>query len=135
MPDTLPALEARRDDLLQRLREVGDFRSGSITAVVKRCGKANCHCARSKDTGHGPNLRLTYKKQGKTVTETLSAPGALRKAQGEIAAFRLFQGHIQALVEVNAAICRLRSVSTQDPNLTAQGKKRRKQSKARFAGK
>ena len=130
MPDSLPVLEAQRQQVLQQIADLGDFRSGSITAVVTRCGKPTCHCARAKDPGHGPNLRLTYKVKGKTVTETLSAPGALQKAQQEIAAFRDFQQQVKDLVEINTAICRLRPLSAGEEDLTPQEKKRRR----RFIG-
>ena len=130
MPDSLPVLETQRQQVLQQIADLGDFRSGSITAVVTRCGKPTCHCAGAKDPGHGPNLRLTYKVKGKTVTETLSAPGALQKAQQEIAAFRDFQQQVKDLVEINTAICRLRPLSAGEEDLTLREKKRRR----RFIG-
>ena len=51
MLDSLPVLERQRSLLLQQISELGVFRSGSITAVMKRCGKPTCHCAGLKDTG------------------------------------------------------------------------------------
>ena len=48
------------------------------------------------------------KRQGKTVTESLSTPAALHKAAREIAEFRHFQQLIRAFIEVNAEICRAR---------------------------
>ena len=131
MPDSLPALEQRRHRIVQQIGELGDFRSGSITAVVTRCGKATCHCARAKDPGHGPSLRLTYKVKGKSRIETLSAPGALQKARQEIAVFRDFQQYVRTLVEINAAICRLRPLWTEEEDLTPQEKKRRRPSTGR----
>ena len=135
MLDSLPVLEARRQQVLEQVAELGDFRSGSICAVVTRCGKPTCHCARAKDPGHGPTLRLTYKAQGKSRIETLSAPGALRKAQQEIANFRDFQRYVKTLVEINAAICRLRPLSAGEEDLTPQEKKRRKRFSSRFSKK
>jgi hypothetical protein len=44
------------------------------------------------DPGHGPNLWLTCKVDGKTVTESFPRPAAQRKAEQEIAAFRSYQG-------------------------------------------
>jgi hypothetical protein len=125
MPDTLSTLEDRRRQILDQITHLGDFRSGSISAVVTRCGKPTCHCARPKDAGHGPTLRLTYKVKGKSRIETLSAPGALPKAQREIATFRQFQQQMQSLIEVNAAICRLRPAGAGE-EWTPQEKKRRK---------
>ncbi len=132
MPETLPALESERARLLEEISKLGDFRSGSITAMVRRCGKPNCHCARSKDPGHGPDFRLTYKLKGKTFTETPSDPAAVRKAEREITEFRKFQQLIRAFVEVNAKLCHLRPADApQDAGLTPEEKKRRKRSSRR----
>ena len=38
-----------------------------------------------------PNLRLTYKVAGKSVSESLPTPAAIHKAEHEIAEFRRFQ--------------------------------------------
>jgi hypothetical protein len=130
MPDSLPTLEDRRRLILEQIVNLRDFRCGSISAVVTRCGKPTCHCARPKDAGHGPALRLTYKVKGKSRIETLSAPGSLQKAQQEIAAFRQFQQQVQSLIEVNAAICRLRPLPSGE-DWTPQEKKRRKPSSRR----
>jgi Family of unknown function (DUF6788) len=68
-----------------------DMRPGSIVGAIRRCGKPGCHCARADDPGHGPNLRITYKLHGKTVTEALPSNPAVRKATQEIAEFCRFQ--------------------------------------------
>ena len=126
MPQTLPALEGERSRLLEGISKLGDFRSGSISSVLRRCGKPNCHCARPQDAGHGPDFRLTYKLNGKTCTESLPTPAARHKAEREVAEFRKFQQLSRALVETNAAICRLRPV--QEEPQTEPEKKRRKPS-------
>jgi len=92
---------------------------------VWRCGKPNCHCARTDDPGHGPNLRLTYKSGGKTVTEALPTPAAVRKTEQEIAEFRSYQKLGHELVEGSEQICRLRPV---EETLTPEEKKRPKRS-------
>lgn len=125
MQPTLPQLEQRKKQLLADLASLGDFRPGSISAMVRRCGKPSCHCAQPGDPGHGPNLRLTYKAQGKTVSEALPTAAAVRKAESEVAEFRRFEQIRREFVEVNTKICRLRPV---DETLTAQEKKRRKRS-------
>ena len=130
MPQTLPVLEGERTHLLEDLSKLGDFRSGSVTSVVRRCGKPNCHCARPQDAGHGPDFRLTYKLNGKTRTESLPTPGARHKAEREVAEFRKFQQLSRALVETNAAICRLRPLA-EEPE-TEQEKKRQKRSGRRW---
>jgi hypothetical protein len=125
MPLPLPALEARRSELLHALADVKDMRPGSIVGAVFRCGKPTCHCAQPADPGHGPHLRLTYKWHGKTVTEALPTPAAVRKAEQEVAEFRNYQRLGRELVDVNEQICRLRPV---EQILTQQEKKRPKRS-------
>src|SRR5664279_1904547 len=79
MSDFLLELEKRRSEVLAEISTLGDFRPGSISATSGRCGNPNCHCHKPHDPGHGPNLRLTYKVQGKTVTESFPTPVAQRK--------------------------------------------------------
>ena len=126
MPDSIAELEQRRSAITQQISQLGDFRPGSITNTTGRCGKPNCHCHQPGHAGHGPNSRLTHKLNGKTVTESLPTPAAIRKAQREIASFRKFQQLSQQLVEVNGQICRLRPV--EEPARTSQEKKRPKRS-------
>jgi hypothetical protein len=125
MPQSLDRLETRRSELLRSIGDLNDMRPGSIVGAVFRCGKPNCHCAREDDPGHGPNMRLTYKSGGKTVTEALPTLAAVRKAEHEIAEFRNYQKLGHELVEVSEQICRLRPV---EATLTPEGKKRQKRS-------
>jgi hypothetical protein len=110
MPDSLSDLETHRAELLRSVADLKDMRPGSVVGAVWRCGKPNCHCAQRDDPGHGPSLRLTYKRHGKTVTEALPTPAAVRKARQETAEFRHFRELSQELVEVSAQVCRLRPV-------------------------
>ena len=132
MSDSLLDLEKRRAQVLAQISALGDFRPGSISATRGRCGNANCHCHKPGDPGHGPNLRLTYKVQGKTVTESFPTPAAQRKAEREIAGFRQFQELIRTLMETNEKICRVRPV---EDTLTPREKKRRKPSVRKSNGK
>jgi len=117
-------LEAKRADLLQQFQNLGDLRPGSVTAVVRRCGKPSCHCAQPQDPGHGPQFRLTRKIEGKTVTESFASPAAFRKAQREIEEFHRFQNLSAELVSVNEKICRLRLLEEEPQEWTTQEKKR-----------
>jgi hypothetical protein len=107
LTDFLCTLEHQRSDILTRIAQLGDFRSGSITAIQGRCGKPNCRCHQPGQLGHGPNFRLTRKVDGKTVTETFSSAAELRKAQREVEAFHRFRQLSQDLLEVNERICRV----------------------------
>ena len=110
MIESLSALETRRTELLRSIADLKDMRPGSIVGAVFRCGKSGCHCAQPDDPGHGPNLRLTHKVRGKTVTEALSTPAGVRKAELEIAEFRRYRQLSRELVQVSERVCRLRPV-------------------------
>ena len=129
MPVSLQDLESRRLEILQQFALLGDLRSGSISNTSGRCGKPNCHCHQPGQPPHGPNPRLTYKAQGKTVTESLPTPATQRKAEREIAEFRRFEQLMREFVEVNSQICRARPVEQEAP--VSQEKKRRPRSAKR----
>lgn len=128
MPDSLATLEQQRSSILTRILELGDLRSGSITAIHGRCGKPNCHCHQPGQPGHGPNFRLTRKIDGKTVSESFSSAAELHKAQREVEAFHRFRQLSQELLAVNEKICRARPIAD---TAIPQGKKRRKPSSRR----
>ena len=69
MRPPLAELEQQRSFLAAQLSQLGDLRPGSVTGIIRRCGKPSCHCAQPDHPGHGPTLRLTYKVQGKTISE------------------------------------------------------------------
>ena len=128
MSDSLAALEQQRSSILMQILELGDFRSGSITAINGRCGKPNCRCRQPGQMGHGPNFRLTRKINGKSVSETFSSHVELRKAQREVEAFHHFRLLSQELLEVNEKICQARPVFD---TLSPEEKKRPKRSTRR----
>jgi hypothetical protein len=133
MPDSLAELEQRRNAIAERMTELGDLRAGSISNTSGRCGKPNCRCHRPGQPGHGPNLRLTYKVDGKTFSESLPTPAAARKAEREVAEFRHFQQLSREFIATNAKICHLRPVG--EDLETEQEKKRPKRSVRRSRAK
>ena len=132
MPDSISTLEQQRSEILTRIVQLGDFRSGSITAIRGRCGRPNCHCHKPGQPGHGPNFRLTRKVKGKTFSESFSSAAELRKAQREIEAFHRFRQLSQELLDVNERICRARPV---EETLSPEGKKRPRRSGKRSRAK
>jgi len=129
---SLTVLEQQRSAILERILSLGDFRSGSISAITGRCGKPDCRCHKPGQPGHGPNYRLTRKVNGKTISETFASPSEMRKAQREVEAFHQFRQLSRDLLAVNEKICRARPV---EESLTEQEKKRPKRSSARRRGK
>ncbi|HXX22836.1 MAG TPA: DUF6788 family protein [Terriglobia bacterium] len=133
MPLSLPDLTQRREWVAQQVAQLGDLRPGCVTGTSGRCGKPGCRCHQPGEPPHGPNFRLTDKAEGKTISESLPTPAALRKAEREVAEFRRFQELSREFVETNTAICRLRPVAEETPS--AQEKKRRKRSGRRSRAK
>jgi hypothetical protein len=126
MPDPLSSLIDERSTLLRQVSELGDFQPGSISSPTRRCGKPSCHCAKPDDPGHGPHYQLTQKIDGKTVSQNLPSPAAIRKAESEVAEYRRFKALTDDLVEINRKICRARPIEQAEQ--TAQEKKRCKRS-------
>ena len=125
MATSLAALEAQRRELISQLGTLGDLRRGSITGTGGRCGNPNCHCHKENDPGHAPHPRLTYKIEGKSVTESFASPAAQRKAEREVAEFRRYQEVSRAFLAINEKICQARPV---EETLNSQEKKQRKRS-------
>ena len=109
-PD-LPDLEQQRSRLHADLAAVGAFRQGSLSAVMRRCGKATCACADPAHPGHGPQHILTKKVAGKTVAVHLKPGPGLEKVTGEVANYRRFKQIVGDIVEVSDAICAARPPS------------------------
>src|ERR1019366_5587721 len=133
MPDPLSTLVDNRSALLQSIAQLGDFQPGSIGSFTRRCGSPSCHCAKPNDPGHGPHFQLTQKVDGKTVTQNLPSPAAIRQAESEVAESREFQPMIEDWHDANRKVCRLRHVKQAEQ--TAQEKKRRRPSNKRSAAK
>ena len=125
MSESVTELEQQRVAVLRQIAELGDFRPGSVTGTGGRCGTAGCHCHRPEDPGHNPHPRLTYKVNGKTLSESFATPAAQRKAEHEIETFRRYRQLERAFVEVNEKICRARPVAE---SLNLQEKKRSRRS-------
>lgn len=126
MPKSIEALQQQRALIANQIAQLGDLRCGSITSTTGRCGKPNCRCHQPGQPGHGPNVRLTYKVQGRTRTESLPDAAAVNKAKRETEEFRTFQTLHKEFLEVNAQICHLRPV--EPDRLSEQEKKRSKPS-------
>jgi len=126
MPQSLSDLELQRERLARRMAELGDLRPGSVTSTSGRCGKPECHCHEPGQPGHGPHFRLTYKVEGKTISEALPTPAAIQKAEREVEEFRKFQRLAREFLGTNVEICRLRPV--EEESETERKKKRSKRS-------
>jgi Family of unknown function (DUF6788) len=132
MSNSVSELEQQRAAVLRQISELGDFRAGSISGTGGRCGNRGCHCHRPGDPGHRPHPRLTYKVDGKTVSESFATPAAQRKAEREIDAFRRYRQLERSFVELSEKLCRARPV---EDTLTPEEKKLRRRSRTKSRAK
>jgi hypothetical protein len=107
-PDGIAGLERQRAGLYEELSRVGDFRRGSLNEVWRRCGRANCACARPGHRGHGPQYNLTRSVGGKTVARHLKPGPELEKVRREVAEYERFRALVGQVSDVNEAICEAR---------------------------
>ena len=104
----LSELESDRTSIVEEIRGLGDMRRGSLSARVRPCGKPNCRCRKPGGRGHGPTYSLTYKVAGRTKMETIPAH-LVPEVRQQLENRRRFGELSRRLLEVNDAICRLRS--------------------------
>lgn len=114
MPPFLSELEQHRSGLAAQLSQFERSAHRIGYRNRRRCGKPICHCAQADDHGHGPILRLTYKVQGKTISESLP-PAAVSKAEREIVKFR--KGNFRLIIvytEFSSGVRRMQLLVGQD---------------------
>jgi len=67
-PISPTAARRRRERLLRQLPDLREILRGSLVERYRRCGRANCRCARPGERGHGPAYYLMVTvASGKTV--------------------------------------------------------------------
>jgi len=110
MKQTLEELEQQRRQLYSQLTAIGDFRRGIISVNDRKCGKANCACARPQHKGHGPQYLWNTTVGGKSRAANVRLGPELEKVQREIENYRQFVKLTRELVEVNEKISQMRPV-------------------------
>jgi hypothetical protein len=110
MEETLIDCERKRDALVDSLKELGDFRRGTITANYRKCGKPNCACAREGHPGHGPQYLWSATIKGKSYAKNLKLGPEMQKYEEETSRHRRFVELCDEIVHVNERICNLRPV-------------------------
>jgi hypothetical protein len=120
---SLAELEAERDRLYAELRQVGDFRRGTVSENWRRCGKPNCACAASNHPGHGPRFLWTrWAGRFGTVGRQL-APTEVEKVRREVARHAEFTALVGRIAEVSERICEARPTAGADALPVPEGRK------------
>jgi hypothetical protein len=137
MGETLVECEQKRTALMDSLKELADFRRGTITANYRKCGKANCACAQSGHPGHGPQYLWSATIKGKSYAKNIKLGPEMQKYEEETARHRRFVELCDEIVRINERICDLRPVPEvkDDKELVELKKKLQKRFLKKFKGK
>ncbi len=90
MDDTLNRLVSEREALLKKLKEIGDFRRGTISVNYRKCGKKNCACVKPGHPGHGPQYLWNTTIKGKSYAKNLKLGPELKKTLEETDNYKVF---------------------------------------------
>ena len=137
MEETLVECERKRDALIDSLKELGEFRRGTITANYRKCGKRNCACAREGHPGHGPQYLWSATIKGKSYAKNLKLGPEMQKYEEETGRHRRFVELCEEIVQINERICDLRPVPEvkEDEELAELKKKLQKRFMGKYAKK
>lgn len=118
----LEELLQRRQAIRRELRGIGDLRPGFLFSRFRRCGKANCHCARENAPGHGPSW-FVQRRVGQKLQQRAIPVRALDDTRRQIDECHRLQELTRALIEVNERICQLR-LRTESRDFAAEAPKK-----------
>lgn len=97
-------LQFKKKQILQTIRELDDFRQGSLSPRYRKCGKPYCHCAKEGSKGHGPLWIVTRAVEGKTVSKAIQKEH-VEKTYTQIDTYHQFKNLVREYTEVNIKIC------------------------------
>jgi hypothetical protein len=110
MGESLVEYEQKRDALIDSLKELGDFRRGTVTVNYRKCGKPNCACTQAGHPGHGPQYLWSATIQGKSYAKNLKLGPLMQKYEEETERHRRFVEVCEEIVRINERICDLRPI-------------------------
>jgi hypothetical protein len=128
--------QVKYDQLLEELRQIGEFRRGSVNAVYRKCGKRRCVCTQKDHPGHGPQITLTYKHEGKSRIKNLASVAAVEVVEKQVKNHRRFNDWRKKWVQLNEDICdeKLKKMPSEDESKKTTGQKKQKKRLSRRSG-
>ena len=103
---TVPELEDLRSLVLDRIAVVPAFRRGSLQVGYRKCGRANCRCARPGEQGHGPRGLWTRTVKVSGSRGQYIPVDQIDQVRAELANYDQFAVLIEDYVEINEALCK-----------------------------
>lgn len=113
MSTTITSLHQKRENLIEQIRSLKDFRRGTITIYSRVCGKPTCRCAQDDSSKHDQFL-WTASIDGKTRSKHLHPGPEVAKYLEETERFLQFKNIIEQPTLVNERIANARHPATLD---------------------
>lgn len=110
MPNSIEVLQQKREELLDEIRSLKEFRRGTISTNYRKCGKPSCHCNDEGAKGHGPQYLWNATISGKSVAKNLQLGAEVEKYVEETDRYKKFISLSEQLVEVNEQLCERKPV-------------------------
>ena len=106
---TVRQLEELRSLMLDRIAAVPQFRRGSLQVGYRKCGRANCLCARPGEQGHGPRGLWTRTAKGPGGSRGQYIPvEAIDQVRAELDNYAQFAALVEDYIEINEVLCKAR---------------------------
>jgi hypothetical protein len=96
--------ERSRQRLLARLPDLRKVLRGSLVTRYRRCGRANCHCARDGDPGHGPTYYLMVTLSPGQTVQVYVPKEHRREVERWIGNFRRARDVLEKVSDVNRGL-------------------------------
>lgn len=121
MENKLDKLNVKKETILQQIRELDDFRQGSLSPRYRKCGKPYCHCAKEGSKGHGPLWMVTKSAKGKTISKAIPID-KVDITFKQINTFHSFQKLVREYIETNIKICDFQLEKGKEASMEAKKK-------------
>ncbi|MBV8846300.1 MAG: hypothetical protein JO307_26135 [Bryobacterales bacterium] len=100
--DRVGQLQTQTRDLKHAIGGLGDLFPGSLVEYFRKCGNANCHCAKKTSKGH-PGFIVTREVRGKTSTKTVPSH-AVERVRTATEEYKRFRQLSHELIEASAEL-------------------------------
>lgn len=101
-------LQARIDQIKEKISELGEIRPGSLSKQFNVCGNPKCRCKDPENPKkHGPYYQLSYTRKGKSKTEFIKEH-MIAEIKKQLNDYQIFRKLSEEWIDVSIEIAKLR---------------------------